>query len=666
MDLPSAPLEQSVPLAVSAPLPEPVRNTERWVWVLLTLVLAGQLAFVLRYDQPAITSPDANGYYAQGALLAQTGQTWFQQESDVQFVGMHWLVTEDGKYFSRYPPGLSVLIAILYKTFGANSCAWVDPAFATLALIGLFFLLKRFLGEWYALAGVFLLAINPVFNLHAQYNYAHMPVLCLLIWGLFFLARWAANGHAREIFAAGLLLGCIPTVRYPEATFALGIAAFALWELRTKERRWLQVLAAVAGAAIPLLPLLIRNQSAFGAFYKTAYVLTHEQSGFGWNYFKEHFTGYIRSLHADGLGLLFPFGVVGMAAMCLHPQYRRTGVLLTLIAVPSPLLYMAYYWGMGLNNGNGMNMRYLLPTFACYVIAGLWFLKTVLASQTTSIRVAALGTLFAFQIFWGAWNSMPEYERTAHEKKVLALTTEKLEATVEHGAVLIADQQIQQHLDYIHHWKLADAELLQSRMRGFGRFNNSDRDPNEPSPQQSKKSQLFEAKYGEMPASEKEVALVAALKAWAGESKVYFVGAETELDGLGAHGFSKSEFKIVQRIALPDPPEEPLNGMGGMGGMLGGRRNRGGGGPRNRGNWGGGPPGPGGPGGMPPPPPGGGGGFPPPGPGGPGGWGGPGGPGGPGGFGGRRFDVKEYVIAEWTNHPAAAQVTPDNNPDFDK
>jgi hypothetical protein len=644
-----------VQLVVPTPSIPSVEKTPRLVWVLLLLVISAQLAFVLHYAYPAITSPDANGYYAQGALLYQTGRTWFQQESDVQYVGMHWLVTDDGRYFSRYPPGLSVLIAGLYGTFGPNSCAWIDPAFATLSLLGLFFLLRRFLGPWYSLAGVFLLAINPVFNLHAQYNYAHMPVACLLIWGLLFLLRWAANGRLVDIFVAGLLLGCIPTIRYPEATFALGIAVFGAWELRTKQRRWLHVVAALAGAALPIVPMLIRNQTAFGAFYRTAYVLTHEQSGFGWNYFVQHFTGYIRSLHADGMGMLFPFGVVGLAVMCLDRQYRRAGVLIALIVVPSTLLYMAYYWGMGLNNGNGGNMRYLMPTFACYVVTALWFLKTVLASQPVALQRTAMVSLLAFQIFWGAWSSIPEYERMAHQKQVLAITTDHLEKTVSHEDVVIADQQLQQHLDFIHHWKLADSSLLQARNRG-GRFMNLDRDPNEPSPQQSKKYQLFEEKYGELSASEREVALVKALQTWAGKQKVYFVGPEGELDALGAHGFSKSEFKIVERISLPVMPEEPGNGM--FGGM---RRNRGGGGGGGGpGGWGrnGGRGGPPGGGGAPPggPPPGGFGGPPPGGP----------GPGGPGGWGMRRFDDKEYVIAVW--NPSAGKTAPaassDSTSDF--
>jgi 4-amino-4-deoxy-L-arabinose transferase-like glycosyltransferase len=166
---------------------------------------------------------DANGYWAQGSLLRQTGHTWFRPENDLQYIGMHWLVTEDGRYFSRYPPGLAVPIALAYGACGPLAYRLFDPLLATLALLGTFLLLRKFVGPWYPLAGVLLLAINPIFNLHAQYHYAHMAAACLLVWGLLFLVRWARNGALKEIFLAGLIFGCVPTVRYPEATFALGV-----------------------------------------------------------------------------------------------------------------------------------------------------------------------------------------------------------------------------------------------------------------------------------------------------------------------------------------------------------------------------------------------------------------------------------------------------------
>src|SRR5262249_49226919 len=122
-----------------------------------------------------------------------------------------------------------------------------------------------------------------------------------------------------------------------------------------------------AGAAVPIVPLLIRNQLLLGRFWRTGYALTNEQTGFGWDYFRQHANQYLQSIQGNGVGLLFALGVVGMVYMTCTKTWRRVGVMLALLTVPMLLLYMAYYWGgMG-----GMSMRFLLPTFPLYVIAGV-------------------------------------------------------------------------------------------------------------------------------------------------------------------------------------------------------------------------------------------------------------------------------------------------------
>src|SRR5262245_48840868 len=72
----------------------------------LLLLLVVYAAFLLSRFQPAINEPDANGYWAQASLLVTTGHTWFKPESDAQYIGMHWLLTPNGDFVSRYPPGL--------------------------------------------------------------------------------------------------------------------------------------------------------------------------------------------------------------------------------------------------------------------------------------------------------------------------------------------------------------------------------------------------------------------------------------------------------------------------------------------------------------------------------------------------------------------------------
>src|SRR3954467_14250356 len=106
-----------------------------WGWLCLALIVLGYSLLIYRNFAPAITEPDDNGYFAQGSLLAQTGHTFFRPESDAQYIGMHWLVTPKDDYISRYPPGLAVMIAGVYKLFGYKASLLVNPALSIAALV---------------------------------------------------------------------------------------------------------------------------------------------------------------------------------------------------------------------------------------------------------------------------------------------------------------------------------------------------------------------------------------------------------------------------------------------------------------------------------------------------------------------------------------------------
>ncbi len=537
------------------------RLTRLLPWGCLGLLLALHFALLMTRFAPAIATPDANGYWAQGSLLFTTGRTWFEPQADAQYVGGHWLVTESGRYFSRYPPGLSVLVGLVYRLFGHEAGVLVNPGLAALSLVGLYLLLKRFLGPWWSLAGVFVLAANPVFNQHAIWCFAHMAVTFCLAWGLYFLARWSGRGRLWEVFLAGLFLGCIPAVRYPEAIFGLGAGVFLLMHLGSRKRLWLHCLVAAAGAALPLAPLLVRNHLAFGAFYRTAYALTNEQTGFGWGHFSSHFIAYVRGLHGEGVGPFFLPGVAGMTAMCCLRRWRRRGVLLALLAAPSALLYMAYYWGGG---RGGAGMRFLLPTFICYIFAGVWLLARLTQRAPAALKYSALAVVLLLQFAWGSFHTRTEGEQLQHKKRVLVLVTDALEERARPGDVVVAGPQILQHLDFVRRWRLADLKNLRPvRPGGASRgMRLRGGDPDAPAPMQVEKRELRAEKYKDLPPREQERRMARGLHGWTGEHKVYYVGTESELAELRGLMFNRKAFRVVARIALPEAPPAPERGRG--------------------------------------------------------------------------------------------------------
>ena len=103
---------------------------------------------------------------------------------------MHWLVTVPGYYISRYPPGLPMVIAVVYRLAGWKASLLVNPVLSALALVGFFALARQVVSSWWALIGTIVLAGNPMFVHHALSGDSHIGVACALVWGLYWLIRW--------------------------------------------------------------------------------------------------------------------------------------------------------------------------------------------------------------------------------------------------------------------------------------------------------------------------------------------------------------------------------------------------------------------------------------------------------------------------------------------
>ncbi|MHC5072018.1 MAG: hypothetical protein ACYTGO_16195, partial [Planctomycetota bacterium] len=147
--------------------------------LLVLLVVAGHLWFLLDGFQPAYSGPDANGYFVQASQIANTGTTAIEP-TPLSHIGIHWLETEDGRFFSRYPPGVGVLVAVPYLLFGPEYGLYVQPILASLTLLFLFLLCRPHTGDWLALLAAALFALHPLANSHALNWGAHTPAAFLM------------------------------------------------------------------------------------------------------------------------------------------------------------------------------------------------------------------------------------------------------------------------------------------------------------------------------------------------------------------------------------------------------------------------------------------------------------------------------------------------------
>jgi len=328
--------------------------------------------FLLAYFEPTISTPDAQGYFAQAKLIAKEGKTYLKPESILQYIGPHWLHTSENRYFTTFPPGFPAILAVIYKVFGPKATLVVNPLMASLSLLGLFLVCRLWIGKGWALLAAALMAVNPFANEHALFGDSHTSVIFFLIWALFFLAQWIKTDSPWWAVSTGLFVGIIPTIRYSEVLFCLAFGIFALFHLQRDKISWRSLVAGVIGAAIPIGALCIRNQTAFGAFWKTGYGLSNGLAHFGWNYFTSYALTYLQMLTIEGCFLIFGLGLIGIIILCTRRNTWKQGALFVMLVVPITLLYMSYCW-----KPDPQSMRFLMPTFYIYTIAGVWLLKLI-------------------------------------------------------------------------------------------------------------------------------------------------------------------------------------------------------------------------------------------------------------------------------------------------
>jgi len=156
--------------------------------IIITLALCiFHFIFLLYFFSPAISTPDAQGYFTQGKLIAKYGHSYFTPQNNLQYIGPHWHSQDGQKYYTTFPPGFPFLIAIIYKLFGANPTFLINLILASIGLLIFFFLSKNWLSNNWALAATFFLAINPFYNEHALFGDSHTSLIFFFLLGLLFI-----------------------------------------------------------------------------------------------------------------------------------------------------------------------------------------------------------------------------------------------------------------------------------------------------------------------------------------------------------------------------------------------------------------------------------------------------------------------------------------------
>jgi 4-amino-4-deoxy-L-arabinose transferase-like glycosyltransferase len=156
----------------------------------IVMLVAVHFLFLALFFGPAISTPDANGYMAQARLIAREGRTDIVVESPAQYVGDHWIAVAEGRYYGQYPPGMPAMLAVVFRPFGWYPTLWVIPVMGSLSLLGLYLVVREWVGAGWALVAAALMAVNPFANQHALGADSHTAVCFFLIWALYGLICW--------------------------------------------------------------------------------------------------------------------------------------------------------------------------------------------------------------------------------------------------------------------------------------------------------------------------------------------------------------------------------------------------------------------------------------------------------------------------------------------
>ena len=506
------------------------------------LLVIFHFILLMIYFEPAISTPDAQGYFTQAKLIATKGTASFEPESLLEYIGPHWSPVNNEEYYTTFPPGFPFLLSFFYKIFGAKSSLYLNPILASLSLLGLFLIVRLWIGDVWALVSLALLAINPFANEHALFGDSHTSVIFFLIFGLFFLTIWLKKKSLWSIFFAGFCFGIIPTLRYAESLLLIAFVIYLITNFQKSKTYYASLVSAIIGVGIPTMALAIGNQIAFGTFLKTGYGLTNEPAHFGFNYFLQHFIPYIGQLLYEGLGVLFITGLIGGAILIIKKEFRVIGFFFLLLILPLTFLYMAYVWPP-----DPQSMRFLLPTFPIYIILTVWMLK-LLTDKNLNIGIGSTILIIILTILTGFPRSSHSLQHLKIKNSVLAKIANVVEENIKPENILIANEGILQNLDFLGKWNLANISLL-IPMPDIINPLITDHDM----PLKKIRNVQAHEKYSKLSEDNMFDAVTEDLWKWSNNSKrIYLLGKEEQISWLHRQISESDSLITVSRIDIPD------------------------------------------------------------------------------------------------------------------
>ena len=479
MVAPAPVIAGQAPAPLSRPRQAPLRGKlplmierEHWsrrllVAVVVVAILVGFWAFTQQFWTPAHPGTDQNGYLVGGKMLADHFSRALTPDDPYSFVGRMWISAGDGRYVPKYPPGFSTIVAMVLTFGGPTAVYFINPFCMTLALAGVFMIVRQVAGSFAGILGMLIVASSPVALSLANNPNSHASALCFVTWGMYLLLRWWERGAFWRAALAGCLLGIAATVRYTEALLGIPAILVALFNLHWRRgKSWAQAGTLIGCWAGPLLLVLSCNKLSMGSW--TGYDSTNESTaGFKWEYFEAHWEMMIRQFANTGLFFTLPIGLMGL--ILLLARNWRLSLVMWAWLLPSVLAYTAYYWYWPADQLGIGSMRFLLTIFPPVALGAVWCMTRLVpaapySSWTLRWVVAPLAALVVVvgAGAYNVWGALPMLNGDYRKCLAVAQAADKVihDAKAPPNSVIFGPREMLHHLQFAGPYRLYDTDEL--------------------------------------------------------------------------------------------------------------------------------------------------------------------------------------------------------------
>ncbi len=399
-------LSDRLDAAIESRLAALVRVSGRTHAVCLALTaatIAALISVVAFTRNPHI--PDTMAQLFQARIFAQ-GHPSAPAPDRIEFFIGQFLLEHDGRWFSQYPPGHSMLLALGLLV----GLPWLVNPLALAGTVPLVYgIARRLLGEPTGRLATVLYTFSPFVLLMSGSYMNHVTAGFFLALALYAVVRVVGDRAAgRWVAAAGFALGVGAATRPLEAV--AWAAVLAAWLTVRRGWKWALTLGGTCAAAVA--PLLAYNAHTTGHALRFGYTLLWGGGhglGFHPDPWGEPFTPVralgntvldFQRLNVDLFGWPLPsllFILVALAMGIRDERVRKIAGILSALLVAAPVAYF-FYW----HHDSYLGPRFLYASVIPAVLltaAGIAALDRRLSTWRPAVRtVVAAAVLYALAV----------------------------------------------------------------------------------------------------------------------------------------------------------------------------------------------------------------------------------------------------------------------------